>query len=396
MLHTFYFLVTSHPILRAPTLVVGFFLALTLALAACGGGDAPEPVEPTEAPAPGSTAPASSAGSTPASRPSGSGATPVPTRVVSTPAPPSGNFSPDTDREALMAFYNATDELVLVDPDGQQVGRGWLRSDNWMTDEPLSTWYGVVTNEAGRVTELSLRENHLAGVLPRELGMLTELVVLDLRSGTQDAHFTSDHCKNSGSRCGPLGGGVPPELGNLTKLEVLRLDFNLISRPLPVQLGQLVNLRVFVPSGAFEGSVPPPWGNMRKLEELRLNVKGPVSPEIGNLTALEHLNLSGVTEEMPPEFWSLSNLKILSLGVHRRGREYAHVEIPPEIGNLSNLEVLYIAGFAGEVPAELGDLPKLKGLIFAGDRMTGCVPANLKDRLDPEESGFGSLQYCEE
>lgn len=39
MLHTFYFLATSHPILlRAPTLVAGFFLALTLAVAACGGG----------------------------------------------------------------------------------------------------------------------------------------------------------------------------------------------------------------------------------------------------------------------------------------------------------------------------------------------------------------------
>ena len=383
---------TSHPILAAA------LLALMLALAACGGGDAPEPVTPTEAPAPASTAPASSVGSTPASQPSGSAATPVPTPVVSTPVPPSANLSPEADRKALRALYDATDEFLLIDDAGQQVDSGWARSDNWMTDEPLSEWYGVVTDEAGRVTELNLRENHLTGELPRELGDLTELVVLDLGAGPQNPTFFNDHCHNlPHSRCGSLGGLVPPELGNLTKLEVLRLDFNFLVGTLPPQLGQLVNLRVLdLTANDFEGPVPPQWGNLSKLEELDLIIEGPLPPEIGGLTSLEYLNLYGITEEIPPEFWSLTSLETLRLGVHRAGRRYSHVEIPPEIGNLANLESLYLAGFSGEVPAELGNLANLETLIFAGDNMTGCVPANLKEQLDPQESGFGNLQYCEE
>ena len=60
MFYTFYFLVTSHPILRVSTrvpILASALAFLLFTLAACGGGDAPQPVEPTEAPA--STAPAS-------------------------------------------------------------------------------------------------------------------------------------------------------------------------------------------------------------------------------------------------------------------------------------------------------------------------------------------------
>ena len=97
MLHTFYFLVTSHPIIRVPTLVAGFFLALMLALAACGGGDAPDPVEPTEAPMPTSTAPASSASATPASQPA---STRTPGSTASTPAPASTSAPRSTESAA--------------------------------------------------------------------------------------------------------------------------------------------------------------------------------------------------------------------------------------------------------------------------------------------------------
>ena len=98
---TFHF--TSHPILRISILAAAL-LALMLALAACGGGDAPEPVEPTEAPAstaqPASTrADAGSTGSTPApastsaprstESPASTEATPPsPTSAAPTSAPP--------------------------------------------------------------------------------------------------------------------------------------------------------------------------------------------------------------------------------------------------------------------------------------------------------------------
>lgn len=56
-----------------------------------------------------------------------------------------------TDRDALLALYNATD------------GANWENSTNWNTDAVLSDWYGVEVNDQGRVVSLSLYVNNLQG-----------------------------------------------------------------------------------------------------------------------------------------------------------------------------------------------------------------------------------------
>ncbi|MYC35119.1 MAG: fibronectin type III domain-containing protein [Chloroflexi bacterium] len=45
--------------------------------------------------------------------------------------------SVETDREALIALYNATD------------GSNWIINTNWLSDLPLNEWYGVITNATG-------------------------------------------------------------------------------------------------------------------------------------------------------------------------------------------------------------------------------------------------------
>ena len=105
---------------------------------------------------------------------------------------PSGAFaSEETDRDALVAFYRATD------------GDNWYRNENWLTNAPIDTWYGVITDRMGRVIELSLSENDLSGSIPPVLGKLTELEWLDLADNR-------------------LLGPIPPELGNLTSLVTVR------------------------------------------------------------------------------------------------------------------------------------------------------------------------------
>ena len=54
-----------------------------------------------------------------------------------------------SDRAALIALYNATD------------GDNWTNNTNWLSNEPLSSWYGVNTTIYGRVTRLYLPENHV-------------------------------------------------------------------------------------------------------------------------------------------------------------------------------------------------------------------------------------------
>ena len=127
------------------------------------------------------------------------------------------------EREALVALYNATD------------GPNWTNNENWLTDVPLDTWYGVSTNNRGEVTGLLLSKNKLGGEIPPKLGDLNSLFNLYL-DGNQ------------------LTGAIPPELGQLTNLRGLRLSENRLTGAIPPELGQLTNLRILnLANNRFDG-----------------------------------------------------------------------------------------------------------------------------------------------
>ncbi|CAN0451443.1 unnamed protein product, partial [Pylaiella littoralis] len=74
----------------------------------------------------------------------------------------------ETDRAALVALYNATG------------GAKWYNNRNWCTNATLSQWYGVDVDTQGRVVKLALNSNNLQGAIPKELGDLSELQMLNL------------------------------------------------------------------------------------------------------------------------------------------------------------------------------------------------------------------------
>ena len=130
------------------------------------------------------------------------------------------------DRDALVTLYHATG------------GPGWARRENWLSDEPLGTWHGVETNDAGRVVHLELAENRLVGPIPRELAGLTEIVHLSLR-GNQ------------------LTGSIPPELGTLAQLNHLDLYINNLNGRIPPELAELPNLtQLLLGFNRFTGPIP--------------------------------------------------------------------------------------------------------------------------------------------
>ena len=124
--------------------------------------------------------------------------TPTPTPTATPTATATVEGATDTDREALVALYNATD------------GANWRFNGNWLSQEPLGTWYGVNTDASGRVTELRLLTNSLNGALPAALGNLDKLKVLQ---------FSRNQ----------LSGSIPGELGNLVELVRLDLRYNQLS-----------------------------------------------------------------------------------------------------------------------------------------------------------------------
>ena len=157
---------------------------------------------------------------------------------------------------------------LLLSIHGAMGGDGWLHADNWGTDAPLDSWYGVTTDAAGNVTKLDLRENRVTGGIPAEIGLLGTLEVLNLQRND-------------------LTGPIPPELGNLRSLKALQLERNDLT-----------------------GSIPPELGNLRDLAVLLLDrndLTGRVPPELGGLPNLEVVDLQGnrLTGPPPPEFHQL-------------------------------------------------------------------------------------------
>ena len=256
-----------------------------------------------------------------------------------------------SDRAALVALYNATR------------GATWLTSTNWLSGRPLDQWHSVITNSDGRVAELWLWGNNLRGPIPAELGALTKLQALDLRSNR-------------------LTGLIPVELGALTNLRRLYLRSNQLTGPIPAGLGELGNLvSLDLRSNRLTGPIPDWLGDVTNLESLRLEfnrLSGQIPAELGDLTNLESLSLSNnrLTGPIPAELGDLTNLEGLGLwGNQLTG------PIPAELGGLSNLGRLVLNGnqLTGPIPAELGELTNLVLLWLSGNELTGCVPAGFRD-----------------
>ncbi|MGG7666711.1 T9SS type A sorting domain-containing protein [Dyadobacter sp. BHUBP1] len=175
-----------------------------------------------------------------------------------------------------------------------------------------------------------------------------------------------------------LDGSIPPAIGNLDQLKTLILGWTALTDartaynppylPIPTEIGNLTNLEHLDLSGDnginydIYGGLPLP---------------GPLPASIGNLTKLTYLNLSCMLRDMmyhgsldgpiPNTFGNLVNLKYLNLG----NQQFSGA-IPSELGNLIQLEYLNLSGanqFSGTIPASFNNLTNLQSL---GLRYSNC------------------------
>ena len=264
------------------------------------------------------------------------------------------------DRQILEALYRATK------------GPSWTDSTNWLTDAPLSEWFGVDTGGNGRVTRLALPGNGLTGPIPAELGQLSRLWELNL-GGRWDSALES-WVENE------LTGPIPSSLGELSNLTWLALGDNDLTGPIPATLGNLANLESLSLGGnRLTGAVPSWIGDLLRLRELDLawnEFTGPIPGELGNLTSLRGLKLgwNEFTGPIPGELENLTSLRELGLDYNTLTGS-----IPAELGNLVNLEVLRLRGneLTGAVPAWLGNLGNLLDLSIRQNLLTGTIPSEL-------------------
>ena len=300
----------------------------------------------------------------------------------------SGVILPDQDRRALSALFEATN------------GPGWLNNENWLSDQPLGNWYGVRTDGRSRVVLVELPENRLTGILPPELGDLSNLKGLDLSDNRLSGEIPDQLGRLSELQGlvlekNRLSGEIPGELGNLTRLEILGLGGNGLTGEIPPELGSLARLeQLSLAANLLEGAIPKELGALSSLTRMILfenRLTGGIPPELGRLRRLEELGLHDnlLIGEIPKELGDLSSLTTLTLFENRLTGG-----IPPELGRLRRLDMLGLHGnrLTGEIPVELGDLRRLEKLGLYGNDLSGCVPSSLRRQL--RVSDTGSIPYC--
>ena len=290
----------------------------------------------------------------------------------------------ETDIRALEALYEAAG------------GSEWQSDEGWLDGAALGGWYGVDADSLGRVTELDLADNDLAGVLPTGMGDLEELRTLKIE-------------RNSG-----LGGRLPLSLARLSALDVLKYARTELCAPVDKAFREwLDGLETHVGTGVdcdaltdrdmlvalYKATGGDSWkqntnwltdaslqdwfgvsvDTLERVTRLRLygnDLTGPIPPELGDLAALERLLLydNSLTGPIPPELGKLGSLAGLNLGSNRLTGE-----IPPEFSELADLEelLLYDNSLTGEIPPEFGDLAALERLLLSGNDLTGPIPPEL-------------------
>ncbi|CAO2211435.1 unnamed protein product [Urochloa humidicola] len=177
----------------------------------------------------------------------------------------------NTDGLALLALKFA----VSDDPGGALAT--WRDADA----DPCG-WAGVACaagGGGGRVAGVELANASLAGYLPSELSLLSELQELSLPYNR-------------------LSGQIPVAIAALQKLATLDLAHNLLSGQVPAGIGRLVSLaRLDLSSNQLNGSLPPAIAGLPRLTGV-LNLSynhftGGIPPEYGGIPVAVSLDLRG-------------------------------------------------------------------------------------------------------
>ena len=312
-----------------------------------------------------------------------------------------------TDNMGLLSMAAANQQVhmanyVLSSLFYSTAGPGkWVKKANWETRISICEWEGITCRlscrssdnssricdlDAEEVIGISLNDNGLAGMIPSELGLLSELQTVTLSSNL-------------------LTGEVPTALGNLVKMTYLELSQNEIGGSIPSAIALLTNLHEFrMTANKVSGTIPSEVGSMSALVVLDLSVnglKGQIPSELGNLSSLEHLQLdqnylSGripvelskclnleiltafqnlLTGIIPSEIGMLTSLSILSMGTNT----YDSQKVPTEILNLTLLTelILFDSSLTGELPSELANLSSLRKLEVQKNSLIGSIPTEL-------------------
>lgn len=161
------------------------------------------------------------------------------------------------------------------------------------------------------------------------------------------------------------------------RVVALRLGHNNLQGSIPEEIGNLSALQVLDLGYNTElnGSIPEELYNLIRLEVLKIrntSVTGSLSSSIQNLVKIDTLDLKTAPYALNDDFTSLETLyaknEVRMTGV-----------IPAEIGKLRNARYIDLCnqGFSGSIPQEIGNLRAVTFLDLSNNNLSGNVPASI-------------------
>ncbi|TYI59689.1 hypothetical protein E1A91_D10G054600v1 [Gossypium mustelinum] len=238
----------------------------------------------------------------------------------------------------------------------------FLKIDQNFFTGPLPAFIGNMS----RLGLLSVAQNSLSGPIPKEIGNLKELYLLSLGINN-------------------FSGTIPPVLGNLVELQQLYINSCGLTGEIPSTFANLQNLQIVGASdNAFTGKIPEFIGsNWTKLASLRLegnSFEGPIPSNIGNLTSLTILRITGIYNGSSSLDF-VRNLKNISDLVLRN--VLLTGSIPSDISDFQSLQKLDLSfnNLTGQIPSKLFNMNSLTYLFLGNNSLSGTLPSQKSEIL---------------
>ncbi|KAH1148596.1 hypothetical protein GYH30_043298 [Glycine max] len=262
---------------------------------------------------------------------------------------------------------------------------------SWTGNNPCN-WLGISCHDSNSVSNINLtnaglRDNNFNGSMPEEIGMLENVIHLDMRQCNFNGSIPREIGKLVNLKILYLGGNdfsgsIPPEIGFLKQLGELDLSSNFLSGKIPSTIGNLSSLNyLYLYGNSLSGSIPDEVGNLHSLSTIQLlanNLSGSIPASIGNLINLNSIRLNGnkLSGSIPSTIGNLTNLKELTLFENQLSGK-----IPTEFNRLTALENLQLAAnnFVGHLPRNVCIGGKLAKFSASNNNFTGPIPKSLKN-----------------
>ncbi|XP_060182588.1 LRR receptor-like serine/threonine-protein kinase EFR [Lycium barbarum] len=254
--------------------------------------------------------------------------------------------------------------------------------------------FGIIPHtlsNCSKLIHLDLANNRLTGLISNCLGYLTHLEYLllagnYLRSDIMLSFLPSlsncRHLKLLDISGNPLNGVLPISLGNLSGTSLLHFKACncIIKREIPREIGNLTSLIDLDLSGnGLIGSIPTTISNLRFLQLFTLShnkLSGFIGDDLCKLQNLGYLHLTHnqLSGSIPNFLGNLTSLQDIFLGSNK-----LHSNIPASLGNLKNLMKLDLSSnnLVGSLPPEIGNLKAVIYMDLSVNKLSSDIPGEI-------------------